>query len=137
MTLDHDDSTVRFCTFPRARRLAAACTILSSVIAASPMPLLSASRAGGAATTSAKEPNLAISSLASGLMSRCGMAQHQLQELIVADRVGPGFAKPRPQPFAVAVIMRRTFRKAGWLLDILLVRHDIATGATTTLTVRL
>jgi hypothetical protein len=70
MTLAQDDSTVRFFTWPRASRLAAACTTLSSVMAASPIPLVSASRAAGAEMTSGNDPNLAMRSLASGFTSR-------------------------------------------------------------------
>jgi hypothetical protein len=50
--------------------------ILSSVIEASPIPFTSASRAAGAAMTSANEPKVAISVLASGLTSRRGRARN-------------------------------------------------------------
>src|SRR6266540_1769957 len=55
---------------------AAACTILSSAIAASPSPEISASRAGGAAITSPNEPNVSRSFFASGFTSRWGMARN-------------------------------------------------------------
>jgi hypothetical protein len=38
--------------------------------------LISASRCGGAAITSANEPKVEISDFASGLRSRCGMARN-------------------------------------------------------------
>jgi hypothetical protein len=47
-----------------------------SVMLASPIPLISASRAAGAAITSANEPKVAISVLASGLTSRRGCARN-------------------------------------------------------------
>jgi hypothetical protein len=57
-------------------RLAAACTSLSSVMVASPKPFTSASRETGAEITSANEPKVAISVLASGLTSRRGWARN-------------------------------------------------------------
>jgi len=45
-----------------------------SVMLASPIPLISASRAAGAAITSANEPKVLISVFASGLVSRRGKA---------------------------------------------------------------
>jgi hypothetical protein len=65
-----------FFDLTRASRLAAAWTTLSSVMTASPIPLVSASRAGGAEITSGNDPNLAIRSSASGFTSRCGMARN-------------------------------------------------------------
>ena len=75
---DQDDSTGRFCTWSRAEALAAACTTLRSVDDGVADTLTSCSRARGAATTSAKEPKRAISSLASGLTSRRGMARNSI-----------------------------------------------------------
>src|SRR5439155_39367 len=46
-------------------------------MAASPRPLSSARRRGGAAITSAKEPNVAISSFASGFTSRCAQTNRR------------------------------------------------------------
>jgi hypothetical protein len=60
---------------PRTSRLAAACTIFSSVMPAN--PFTSASRVSGAAITSANEPNFASSVLASGLTSRRGSARNK------------------------------------------------------------
>jgi hypothetical protein len=65
-----------FFTSPRNSRLAAASTILISVMPAGPSPLTSASRVAGAEITSANEPKVAISVLASGLTSRRGMARN-------------------------------------------------------------
>ena len=38
---------------------------------------------------------------------RDGTEQHQLKQFVVADRLGAGLTKPRPQPPAVAMVMRR------------------------------
>jgi hypothetical protein len=105
MTLAQDDSTIRFFTWPCASRLAAACTTLSSVMTASPMPLVTASRAAGAEITSGNGPNLAMSSLASlHVTLRNGAEQHQFQQLMVVHRFGAGLAEAVTQPLAVAMI---------------------------------
>jgi hypothetical protein len=62
---------------PRSSRLAAAWTTFNSVMPAPPSPFTSASRASGAAITSAKEPNFASKVLASGLTSRRGSARNK------------------------------------------------------------
>ena len=72
------DNAGRFRVWPRANSLAAACTTLSSVMAASPSPLISLSRSTGAATTSANDPNRSIKVLASGFTSRCGIARNRI-----------------------------------------------------------
>ena len=61
-------------------------------MAASPMPLISASLAGGAAITSANEPNLAMQLLGERLdvALRDGAEQHELQQLVVADGLRAG-----------------------------------------------
>jgi hypothetical protein len=61
---------------------AAACTILRSVIAASPSPSISLSRSMGAAITSANEPNFSMSCFASGFTSRRGMARNRISSSI-------------------------------------------------------
>jgi hypothetical protein len=57
-----------------ATRLAAAAINLSWLIEASPMPSISRSRATGAWITSANEPKVLSSALASGFVSRRGNA---------------------------------------------------------------
>ena len=98
-------------------------------MAASPMPLTSASRAGGAATTSAKEPNLRDQFLGErfDVALRNGAEQHQLEQFVVAHRLAPAVAEAAAQPFAVAVIMRRRLGKAGLTpIAASLCRHETA-----------
>ena len=76
MTALHDDSTGRFVTAPLARRRAAASTTLRSVTTLSPTPSISISRAGGAASVSAKVPKRRISSFAIGFTSRRGIERN-------------------------------------------------------------
>jgi hypothetical protein len=116
-TLDHDDSTGRFFTAPRKNRAAAACTILNSVIAESPSPLTSTSRASGAAITSANEPNFSSSVLASGLTSRRGSARNSSSSS--RQRVGAGLAKAVAQALAVAQIVRCRLGKAACAVALL------------------
>ena len=88
-------AAARCFTGPLAMRLAAAAISLSSVIDASPTPSTSRSRASGAWITSANEPNVSISVLASGLTSRRGNGaeQHQFEQFVIAQRVGAGLRK--------------------------------------------
>jgi hypothetical protein len=74
ITSFHDDSSARCPSWPLAMRLAAAAISLSSVTVLSPTPLTSRSRASGAWTTSANEPKVLISILASGLTSPWALA---------------------------------------------------------------
>src|SRR6516162_4533670 len=102
---------------PRRSRLAAACTTFSSVMPAPPSPFTSASRASGAAITSAKEPNFASSVLASGLTSQRGSARNNSN--VVRQRVGAGFAEAAAQAFAMTVIMWRGVGKPAIALALL------------------
>jgi hypothetical protein len=63
-------------TFARASLSAAASTVFSAATVPSLTLSTSNSRSSGAAMTSAKLPNLAISALARGLVSRCGIARN-------------------------------------------------------------
>ena len=97
-------------------------------MAASPMPLISARRAGGAEITSAKEPNFAMQLLGQWLdvALRDGAEQHQLQHFIVADRLGTGLPETRAQPLAMAVVVRRRLgkRQPSSRGFVALVRHE-------------
>jgi hypothetical protein len=42
--------------------------------------------------------------------------QQELQEFVVAERIGAGFAEPRAQTLAMAVVMRVGFGEAGRIL---------------------
>ena len=78
-------------------------------MAASPMPLTSASRAGDAEIASGERTELRDQVLGQwfDVALRDGAEQHQFEQFVVADRLGAGLAKPPAQPLAVAVIMRR------------------------------
>ncbi len=70
--------------------------------------------------TSANEPNVSISFLASGLTSRCGMARNRISssKLVIGEGIGPGLAEAPAQSFAMPVIMRRGVFKAGGRLAV-------------------
>ena len=56
---------------------------------------------------------------------RDGAERHQFEQLVVAHRLGAGFAEAGAQSFAVAVIMRRSLGKAGLpLAAATLCRHE-------------
>ncbi len=84
---------------------------------ASPAPSTSASRAGGAETTSAKEPNFSIRTFCERLhvAPRQRAEEHELQEFIIGERAGAAFAEARAQTIAMAVIMRRFFKALALL----------------------
>jgi hypothetical protein len=111
MTLAQDDSTIRFFTWPCASRLAAACTTLSSVMTASPMPLVTASRAAGAEITSGNGSGDEFLGERLHVTLRNGAEQHQFQQLIVVHRFGAGLAEAVTQPLAVAMIVGPNFGK--------------------------
>src|SRR5262249_831134 len=93
----------------------AAWTILRSVIASSPRPEISASRAGGAEITSANEPNFSSSFLGDRLdvAARQRPEQHELQKLVFGKTLRTGLSEPRAQPLAMAMVMRRRLRDCG------------------------
>ena len=83
-------------------------------MAASPSPLISASRAAGAAITSANEPKRRDQLLGERLdvALRDGAEQQQFEQFVVGDGVRAGIAEALAQPFAMAVIVRRGLGEA-------------------------
>jgi hypothetical protein len=87
-----------------------------SVMLASPIPLISASRAAGAAITSANEPKVA---------PRLRPKQQRFQQFVIRQRFRSGRAKTLAQALAVPVIVRRRLGKTASVFG-LLFEHGFA-----------
>jgi hypothetical protein len=89
-------------------RPAAAAISLSWLTEASLMPSTSRSRASGAWTTSANEPNLLEQRFRErlGVAARDRREQRHFQELVIAQRGRPRAKETLAQALTVAVIMR-------------------------------
>ena len=82
---------------------------------AAAFPFTALSRSGEAASTSAKLPNRARSSLANGLSTpRDGTGEEELEQLVVEERVGARLHEPGAQPLAMAEIVRWLARFLGF-----------------------
>ena len=94
-------------TCPRARRVAAAWTIFSSVIAAAPRPLISASLADRRRYYFRERTERRDQSLCErfDVTPRNCAKQHELEEFVVVDGFCTGFTKTGAQPLAMAMIV--------------------------------
>ena len=89
-------------------------------MAASPRPLISRKPCLGSADDFGERAECLDQLLGERLdvALRNGAEQHQFQQLVIGEGIGPGLAEALAQPFAMPVIMRRGVFKAGGRLAV-------------------